>query len=215
MRTLMKAVLSVCLLLGFCFRQPSLASQITNQEWKFDEPPPDFRDIRPEVTDNPGATLDAPPSGSPSFARGPYLGRSGLLVLLPGAFLLFKVPNVLDASRSKVLTFEIIYRSFENPPADPLTQPIVVLGGGDEFTLIGDARDDLEMGWKRYTAAFYDPLCPEDETLILPNPLVPGFNLIVDRAVIHTECVPEPSSFILLGLGTLLGMAGRFHRRRY
>jgi len=66
--------------------------------------------------------------------------------------------------------------------------------------------------WGRSTATFsYFPQ-PGDETVVLTGWIADGQHVILDQIDVDTRCIPEPTTMVLLGIGTLALIRRRKNR---
>jgi hypothetical protein len=146
----------------------------------------------------------------------------GLWMLLPGipggpvgGELQFTVPNVDQPNIPKQLWLQVTFSTIGNPPAPDLDVfALLGPGGGPAFTEVVNQRSFAASGPNRInlkTLWTFDS-CPPEELITIAAPNVP---IAIEQVVIDTQCVPEPQSWLLFGLGSvILGLLLRVRRVR-
>ena len=180
-------------------------SNTTSQEWVFNTPnlgPPD-------------GNLFFNPNGTPSMQvnnpslvnwQSTALGRNGVWSIFPGGILQFGIPNTPEAhDRFKEVWAQITWASTD-PTGVVSLQPFGPLGSTVET--IGTIG--LGGGWFHSTFHYVLPFNPNFEYYQIINNS--QSKLLVDQVVLDSICVPEPATFVALGLG--LASLAVLRRRR-
>ncbi|MGQ0548653.1 MAG: hypothetical protein ACT4PY_03165 [Armatimonadota bacterium] len=114
-------------------------------------------------------------------------GRGGVLVL---AFdpTVIRIPNAnLVDDCAKDVAFEIVYR-FLGDERRRLRTPGVAGNDAITFRFVGEQHTPLEMGWKRYQAAWTRELCPRFEAITIRELEDIPDALLVDDVIVETTC---------------------------
>jgi len=159
--------------------------------------PPDEGFFNPYGT--PSATINAGTSQWNQY----YNNHIGVWTLGAGNNISFDIPNTpYDATKFKTVWAQITWQTDNNGT------PVLTLSG----TPMTFVESQVEPnGW---VAAVYEtrlPYNPSGETVIISGSL-PGTTFDLGEVFIDTQCVPEPSTLAMLGLGAAVALV--FRRRQ-
>ena len=159
--------------------------------------PPDWWESNPSVSPDPcawGATYD-----SAEFLPD-YMGRDDVVKLTGDEDLMFRMPNFFRENPLKKIWIQVTYYQTDPGQYPWFEVTADIVGMSDPFL---EDEIDWQDGWVTEAWSFEiwpNPLSEDIELNFAGPDVYPAY---VDQVVIDTQCIPEPTTIALLGIGAL------------
>ncbi len=179
---------------------------VTNQTWDFttnaNPAIPEFSESSfPRET--PVGTIRGSLTGPPPVHVDELFGRTGVWTAEGLIDITLEVPNQEIRNPYKVILLEIGFRGDSELPAFSVAPTYLTSPGGPVVVrkISQDVVVDDATGWSTLFAEWYIEPNPDSESICYS---FSGDVAALDYVNVYTECVPEPMTIALLGLGGLM-----------
>jgi hypothetical protein len=181
----------------------------TYQQWTFNDAD---NPAAPEISDNPyGTALATITVNGESCGFQPgwcpvFLGHFGVWASMETTVTLV-IPNSPVSDGYKDVWLEMLFRT---NLLDAEIHSIVTATGANPVVVPGSqVITAMDPGWYKLEAQWRIYPNPQEETIFLR---VHDSGADIDYITVRTDCVPEPASLCLLGIGTLIAV---YRKRKY